>query len=47
MEKVVSLLGEPEKKLDAVGQPPIIRWQYSGYTLYFEKNLLLHAVAKP
>ncbi len=47
MEKIVSLLGQPEKKLEAVGQPPIIRWQYPGYTVYFENKLLLHTVENP
>ena len=44
MDGVLSQSGEPEKKLDAVGQPPITRWIYPGYTVYFEHQTVIHAV---
>jgi hypothetical protein len=44
MESVVNLLGKPDEKLNAVGHPPITRWVYTNYILYFENNVLLHAV---
>jgi hypothetical protein len=28
----------------AVGEPPISRWEYTGYTVYFEHDLVLHSV---
>lgn len=44
MNQVVQLLGEPDRKTPAVGQPPITRWHYSSHTVYFEKNRVIHAV---
>jgi len=44
MDSVLSQIGEPEKKLDAVGQPPITRWVYSDYIVYFEHQTVIHAV---
>jgi hypothetical protein len=36
--------GTPVEKLAAVGQPPIIRWVYPGFTVYFEDRHVLHSV---
>ena len=44
MDGVANQLGQPQQKLDPVGQPPITRWVYTDYTLYFEYDRLLHAV---
>lgn len=44
MEEVTRLMGEPNEKLDAVGQPPITRWIYTNHTVYFEYSRFLHAV---
>lgn len=44
MDNVLSQSGEPEKKLDAIGQPPITRWIYKDYTVYFEHQTVIHAV---
>lgn len=44
MDEVLSQSGEPEKKLDAVGQPPITRWIYQDYTVYFEHQTVIHSV---
>jgi hypothetical protein len=27
--------------------PPITRWDYDGYSVYFENNIVLHSVVKP
>ncbi|MDH5181887.1 MAG: hypothetical protein OEZ39_12420 [Gammaproteobacteria bacterium] len=43
-ENVLSQFGEPEKKYSAVGTPPISRWVYKGFTVYFESNYVIHAV---
>lgn len=44
---VASRYGEPEDKVAAVGEPPISSWVYDGYIVYFEKDLVLHSVARP
>ena len=36
--------GEPQSKSQPVGNPPITRWDYPGYRLYFEYDHVLHAV---
>lgn len=44
MQQVRARLGAPLRAHAAVGKPPITRWDYSNYSLYFEHNLLLDAV---
>ena len=44
MDSVLAQSGEPEKKLGVVGEPPITRWFYSGYTVYFEHQTVIHSV---
>jgi hypothetical protein len=44
MEKVEANFGAPAKRLNAVGNPPITRWEYPGFVVYFERNIVLHAV---
>ena len=36
--------GEPIQTYSAVGQPPITRWKFSDFTVYFEHNHVIHAV---
>lgn len=43
-DAVRSQFGAPEKQLPAVGNPPISRWVYKDFTVYFEGNLALHSV---
>ncbi|MET0986927.1 MAG: hypothetical protein ABW034_16140 [Steroidobacteraceae bacterium] len=45
MHTVESRYGEPTKRLEAVGQPPITRWEYPGFVVYFENQMVIHAVA--
>jgi hypothetical protein len=49
MAKVSSHYGEPVKKSDSVGNPPITKWTYDHYTVYFEHQHVVQAVvhAKP
>lgn len=47
MEQVVSGHGEPMERLQPVGEPPISRWVYEDYTVYFERDRVLHTVLKP
>ena len=44
MEGVVERFGEPTEKLPAVGDPPITRWVYDGYTVYFEDRHTITSV---
>ena len=44
MEQVESKFGAPKKKMDAVGEPPITRWGYEGYTVYFEHDRVITTV---
>lgn len=39
--------GTPNKKLSAVGDPPITRWEYDTFNVYFEYDLVLFAVLNP
>lgn len=38
--------GSPTSRNEAVGEPPISSWEYTGYVVYFENDLVLHTVAK-
>jgi len=44
METILQRFGEPETKMAPVGDPPITRWAYPGFTVYFEHQLAIHAV---
>ena len=39
--------GAPRKKLPAVGEPPITRWEYDRFNVYFEYDLVLFSVLNP
>lgn len=47
MAQVSSQFGEPERKIPAVGNPPISRWIYHTYTVYFEHDRVIHSVLHP
>lgn len=38
--------GTPESRSAAVGQPPITRWEYPGFTVFFEYQHVVHAVRR-
>jgi hypothetical protein len=44
MGQVASKFGDPLTKVAAVGSPPISRWEYSGFVVYFERDHVIHAV---
>ena len=49
MTQVEREFGVPVEKLptrggDAPRHPPINRWRYNGYTVYFERNRVIHSV---
>ncbi len=45
MDKVEATYGAPSRRIPAVGEPPITRWEYPGFVVYFEYNRVIHAVA--
>jgi hypothetical protein len=44
MNAVEARYGAPATRYPAVGQPAITRWDYPGFVVYFENDLVLHAV---
>jgi hypothetical protein len=42
--EVRSRFGEPASVQGAVGDPPISRWDYDGWSVYFEYDLVLFTV---
>ena len=44
MASVRQQYGEPLSEGGAVGDPPITRWEYNGFSVYFEHDLVLHSV---
>ena len=44
MTVVEKRFGEPQERHAAVGTPPISRWDYAGYAVYFEKDRVIHTV---
>ena len=52
MDKVEAKFGAPSRRVAPVGgastaQPPITRWEYPGFTVYFENSLVVHTVVTP
>jgi hypothetical protein len=43
-DRVLALLGEPARRHAAVGDPPIARWDYPGFSVYFEHGHVIHTV---
>lgn len=46
MERVEASFGAPVARLGAIGEPPISRWEYADFVVYFEYGHVIHAVAK-
>ena len=46
MTRVESSFGTPTNRRSAVGEPPITRWEYPNFVVYFEHNHVIHAVAR-
>ena len=46
MDKVASKWGAPATKDAAVGKPPITRWEYPEFVVFFEYDHVIHAVAR-
>jgi hypothetical protein len=45
MRDVEAKFGAPVTRHDAVGAPPITRWDYAGFSVFFERDRVIHAVA--
>jgi hypothetical protein len=44
MDQVAGKFGAPASKVPAVGQPPISRWEYPRFIVYFEHEHVIHSV---
>lgn len=44
MEQVERRYGSPNQKSPAVGEPPITRWTFDDYSVYFEYQLVIDSV---
>jgi len=44
MGEVERHFGAPLTRHATVGQPPITRWDYSGFSVFFEQDRVIHAV---
>ena len=44
MDSVEKRLGTPQKKHATIGNPPITRWDYASYSVFFEHSHVLHIV---
>jgi len=42
--QVEARFGTPGKKLAPVGDPPITRWKYDNFNVYFEHQYVIHSV---
>jgi hypothetical protein len=45
-QSVEANFGAPQSALDAVGEPPISRWEYASFVVFFEYDRVIHAVSK-
>ncbi len=45
MAAVEAKFGAPQTRHDAVGTPPITRWDYAKFSVFFEKDRVIDAVA--
>jgi hypothetical protein len=44
--RVEQRFGAPTRMVAAVGDPPISRWEYPGFIVYFEYDHVIHAVPR-
>ena len=44
MSSVEARFGAPARRYPAVGQPPITRWDYPQFSVFFEYKYVIHAV---
>jgi hypothetical protein len=46
MAQIETQFGAPAKKHGAIGKPPITRWDYPGFSVYFEYKHVIDSVVK-
>jgi len=44
MSQVEAKYGAPRTRHAAVGNPPITRWDYDAFSVYFERDYVIHSV---
>ena len=44
MDQVLAEFGEPVRRIEAIGEPPITEWDYGDFRVYFEYQTVLHSV---
>jgi hypothetical protein len=44
MKTVEQKFGAPQERHEAVGQPPISRWDYPTFSVFFEHEYVIHSV---
>lgn len=42
--QILQKFGEPRMRYKSVGQPPISRWDYPGFSVYFERTTVINSV---
>ena len=47
MGSVETRFGKPAMRNDAVGDPPITRWEYGDFLVFFEYDRVIDTVEKP
>jgi hypothetical protein len=46
MNQVTTTYGEPLMKFDSIGNPPITKWEYPDFLVYFERSWVIRSVVK-
>ncbi len=46
MSKVENQYGQPTERHAAIGNPPITRWDYPGFSVFFEREHVIHSVVR-
>ena len=45
-DNVQASFGAPQSTVAAVGEPPITRWEYAEFVVFFEYDRVIHSVTK-
>ena len=45
--QVIERFGSPTQQSPSVGEPPISRWVYDNFTVFFDGNYVIHSVVHP
>jgi hypothetical protein len=47
MKAVEAQFGAPQERHPSVGEPPITRWDYAGFSVFFDHDRVIHSVVAP